>query len=320
MTSSFQRHLAISLLTALACGTAAGQSFDFVALGDLPYGSPEKAYPSYRALIQTINQIQPEFSIHVGDIKSGSTQCSDQELLNQREHFGMYAGAVVYTPGDNEWTDCHRGNNGSYDPLERLAFLRQHFFPSGRSLGQRPLTLENQSSAMPAHARYVENVRFVHQKVLFVTLHLVGSNNNFETRNPKAVAEYFERDKANIDWIESAFALAREKNHAALVFAWQADVQESKTLFDDFPAHSGFRNSVGQTLLPLAAQWGKPVLIVHGDTHEFRFDQPYKVNRKVLSNVTRLEVPGAGDVRAVRVTVDTRQPQPFRVNLIQPAL
>ena len=31
---------------------------------------------------------------------------------------------LVYTPGDNEWTDCHRANNGAYNPLERLAFVR----------------------------------------------------------------------------------------------------------------------------------------------------------------------------------------------------
>ena len=39
---------------------------------------------------------------------------------------------MIYVPGDNEWTDCHRANNGGYDPLERLAFLRAMFYP-GRS-------------------------------------------------------------------------------------------------------------------------------------------------------------------------------------------
>jgi hypothetical protein len=49
----------------------AQQAFSFVALGDLPYGSPEKAYGPYRALIERINQVGPDFSIHVGDFKSG---------------------------------------------------------------------------------------------------------------------------------------------------------------------------------------------------------------------------------------------------------
>jgi hypothetical protein len=105
-----------------------GQSaFSFVALGDLPYGAPDKAGPPYRALIDRINLIDPVFSVHVGDIKSGSTLCSDEEFAQQKIHFQRFKGAVVYTPGDNEWTDCHRVNNGSFDPLERLGKIRQMF-------------------------------------------------------------------------------------------------------------------------------------------------------------------------------------------------
>ena len=59
------------------------QSFSFVALGDHPYGVAEKSYPPYRALISAINRARPAFSIHVGDFKSGSTVCSDQEFLEQ---------------------------------------------------------------------------------------------------------------------------------------------------------------------------------------------------------------------------------------------
>jgi hypothetical protein len=60
---------------------------------------------------------------------------------------------------------------------------------------------------------------------------------------------------------------------------------------------------MGETLLPLAKKWGKPVLVVHGDSHQFRIDQPFKLEKKPLANVTRLIVPGASDVRAVKVTV-----------------
>ena len=38
-----------------------------------------------------------------------------------RADFDRFADPLVYTPGDNEWTDCHRANNGGYNPLERLA-------------------------------------------------------------------------------------------------------------------------------------------------------------------------------------------------------
>jgi hypothetical protein len=302
--------------TLIVGATAAqAQGFSFVALGDLPYGAPDKAYGPYRALIERINRLKPSFSLHVGDIKSGSTRCSDEEFSAQLEHFSRYAGAVVYTPGDNEWTDCHRANNGGYDPLERLDALRQRFFDGEKSLGQNPIRLESQARLMPEHGRQVENQRWQQQDVLFATVHLVGSNNNLESRDPRAAAEFFERDAANVAWIRAAFEQAEQRKAKALVLAFQADMLEPRSANEDFPGHSGFRRSVGQTLLPLARQWGKPVLVIHGDSHRFMIDQPFTLDKKPLSNVTRLEVPGAQDVRAVRVEVNGDQ---FAFELVSP--
>ena len=295
----------------------AQQAFSFVALGDLPYGSPEKAYGPYRALIERINQVGPDFSIHVGDFKSGSTLCSDEEFANQREHFQRFKGALVFTPGDNEWTDCHRSNNGGYDPLERLAALRKVFFKPGQSLGSQPLRVQSQAQRMPAFASYVENLRWQHQGVQFNTVHIVGSNNNLEARDAAASREFYERDAANIAWIQSAFADAASQNPSLIVFAFQADVFDSKSIYEDFPSWSGFRQSIGETLLPLAQRWGKPVLVIHGDSHKFKLDQPFSLNRQPLSNITRLIVPGASDVRAVKVTVQPSAALSFE--LISPA-
>ena len=308
---------AIGICLLWAAATVQAQpAFTFVAMGDLPYGSPEKAYGSYRALIDRINQEAPAFSVHVGDFKSGSTLCSDEEFSNQLDHFQRFKGAVVYTPGDNEWTDCHRSNNGKYDPLERLAALRQRFFKPGASLGQQPMPVQNQSTVAAPFARYVENVRWVHQGVMFATVHIVGSNNNLESRDMAATREFFERDAANVAWIKATFEQARLQQATAVVLAFQADVLENKTLWEDFPGWSGFRTSVGETLLPLANSWGKPVLVVHGDSHQFRLDQPFKLDKKPLNNVTRLIVPGASDVRAVKVTVKDAS---FSFEMLTPA-
>jgi hypothetical protein len=102
-----------------------------------------------------------------------------------------------------------------------------------------------------------------------------------------------------------------------IVFAFQADVFDSKSAYEDFPGWSGFRQSVGETLLPLAQRWGKPVLLIHGDSHRFKLDQPFTLNRQPLANVTRLIVPGASDVRAVKVTVHPGAALAFE--LISPA-
>jgi hypothetical protein len=309
------RFVVAPLLSVFVAHAALAQSFSFTALGDLPYGEPAKVYEPYRQLIQTINGNKTDFSIHVGDIKSGSTICSDTEFAEQKKHFDLFAGAVVYTPGDNEWTDCHRKNNGSFDPIERLQAVRNLYFKPGVSLGQKPLRLQNQSTEQPAHPKYIENARWMHKGVLFVTLHIVGSNNSFEVRDPKAVAEFFERDEANVQWIQAAYAYAAQQKARAIVFSMQADMFEEKEPVENFAAMSGFRRSIGETLLPLAEQWKKPVLLIHGDGHVFKIDQPFRHDKKPLRNVTRLEVPGASDVRAVRVQVSEHPVQPFAFEL-----
>ncbi len=292
--------------------------FSFVALGDLPYGSPQQSFPSYRRLIASINQVRPAFSIHVGDIKSGGSLCSNEAFESQRQHFDRFEQAVVYTPGDNEWTDCHRRSNGSYEPQERLRALRRLFFPDDRSLGAVPLAVQTQPSLMPEHAAYVENRRWWHRGVLFVTVHIVGSNNNRQPEVPGALEEFQARDAANRAWIRAAFEAARQSQARALVLAMQGNPLLGRNLFEDFPKSSGFRESIGQTLLPLAAASDWPVLLIHGDTHRPRMDQPFRLGREPIGQLYRLEVPGDTDVRAWRVTIHPAKASPFEVQLIEP--
>jgi len=302
-SKSFRSFVGLCLI-ATALNLYAQQAFSFVALGDLPYGNVPSSQEYYARLIERINQNSTPFSIHVGDFKSGSTLCTDDEFSKQLNNFQSYSSAVIYTPGDNEWTDCHRSNNGSFDPLERLSLVRKMFFRQKQSLGKYPIQLESQSLTHPNFTEFVENQRWRHLGVLFNTLHIVGSNNNFESRSPSAVNEFFRREQANVAWIRDAFSLATSQKADVIVFAFQADVFESKSSYEDFPGSSGYRKTIGETLLPLAQKWGKPVLIIHGDSHRFKIDQPFILNMKPLTNVTRLVVPGADDVRAVEVTVN----------------
>ena len=307
-SNRLQRFVIAAGLALLATASQA-ERFDFVALGDMPYGPRDKAYPPYENLIGLVNRAQPAFTIHVGDFKSGSSPCTDEEFENQRVFFNRFDAALVYTPGDNEWTDCHRSGG---DPIERLARLREMFFAQPLSLGKTPLAVQRQSDLMPPFALYRENLRFQRAGVLFVTLHIVGSNNNFEVRDIKAVQEFMARDAANIAWIRDAFEQARSLNARGMVFALQADPFETKMPWGDFPPHSGFTASIGETLLPLAEAWGQPVLLIHGDSHRFVIDQPFKgKSGRPMQNLVRLEVYGAPEVHAVRVTVDTDNPSVF---------
>ena len=65
--------------------------------------------------------------IHDGDFKSGSDRCDDATFEDRLHRFQASAHPFVFIPGDSEWTDCHRENNGAYEPLERLTKLRGMF-------------------------------------------------------------------------------------------------------------------------------------------------------------------------------------------------
>jgi hypothetical protein len=294
------RALFLTLLTTTA---AQAEPFNFVALGDNPYGEPAVVNPSFETLIAEINDHAPAFTIHIGDTKSGSTPCDDAMLTQQLTFMNSFATALIYTPGDNEWTDCHREKAGKFDPLERLAFIRKNYFADpAKSLGLAPIAVESQPTVMPDYATYVENRRFARDGVMFVTAHVVGSNNNFEIRDPKAVEEFFARDAANVAWLEYTFDKAIADQAKAVVVAFQADMFEFDFTKEDetFLRHSGFAK-FGPALVAKAAEFGKPVLIIFGDSHHYQVFRPFP---QTAANIMALEVYGETDMNAVEVSVD----------------
>ena len=304
-------HFLKPLLAALAivCSISAfAQPFKFVALGDMPYNIPDD-YVRYERLINDINKINPSFTIFIGDTKSGSSPCSDEYNLIIKKYFDQFSEPLIYSIGDNEWTDCHRPNAGSYDPIERLQGVRKTFFGSAMSLGKRRLQLSRQADLDIRYAKYVENSMWVKNHFLFVNLHIPGSNNNFE-RDDSAKQEYYSRNQANLSWIDEAFKLATSKKYSGIVLFYQADMFYSPTQATDLT--SGYRDTL-QTLTTHAQAFKKPVLLIHGDSHRLIIDQPLKSieQKNILENVLRLQVMGAEQVQAVEVQVNPAAQQPF---------
>jgi hypothetical protein len=285
--------------------------FEFVAIGDMPYNIP-KDYEKFDRLIGTINASKPSFTVHVGDIKSGSTACSDENFKKVFDQFQTFDGPLVYTPGDNEWTDCHRQNNGSYEPLERLAKIRSMFFPEiGKSLGRTTMAVESQAQVMAdKFSTFVENTRFVKNGVLFVVAHIVGSNNNLEPRDPKAAMEFFARDAANVAWINAAFAKAKAENLKAVVVVSQANPYDIKQEFPAVPSASGFIATI-KAIENGSKSFGKPILYIHGDEHRFVIDRMVGTDLKPIPMTTRLQVYGANQVHGVKVSVNPDSPGVF---------
>lgn len=279
------------------------KTFSFVALGDVPYTIPGD-YAKFDRLIAAVNAMKPAFTLHMGDIKSARTPCSDEVFKKALDQLQTFDGALVYTIGDNEWVDCHRNAAGGFNPRERLAKLREMFFANPeRSLGRSPIRVESQARLMPEHASYVENTHFAKNDVLFVGLHVPGSNNGFEAEDPEAVAEFFARDKANVAWLNAGFAKARDSNAKALVIFMQADFDEARLANGTMPRQSGFVRTL-DAIEAGATAFAKPVLLIHGDEHYFAI-QPLKNSRgQPIPGVTTLMVYGEDLVHGIRVLVD----------------
>jgi len=308
-------------------GVASG-SFSFGLWGDMPY---KKAGDDTKlpAVLQSINAANIAFSIYDGDIKDGSSKCTDDVYTDALKMFGAMVKPVVYVPGDNEWTDCHRTNNGGYDGLERLAHLRKVMYPTLNSLGQTTLTLEHQGKA--AGDKYVENVRFSQGPVMFVGLNVPGSNNNLimsakecgnksvrkQEQCDASNAEYLERDTANIAWLQDSFAKAKASGAKGVVLVVQADVGFDWPETEDadeslLPEFSGYRNFMAKVVEQTEAFKGQ-VLFVHGDTHFFKVDKPlYKPNR-LLTNFTRVQTFGSPNLHWVKVTVTPESDNLFAI-------
>jgi hypothetical protein len=308
--------------------SATPQKFAFGLWGDMPYKKAGDE-PKLPAVLQSINQSDIAFSLYDGDIKDGSSKCTDDVYTDALKMFGSMKMPVVYVLGDNEWTDCHRLNNGGMDPLERLAHIRRVMFPTTSSLGQTQIALEHQGKQ---GEKYVENTRFSHSGVVFTAINMPGSNNNLvlnakectskSARNAAqcdaANAEYLERDAANVTWLTAAFAQAKAQKALGLVLVVQGDPgfdlpETENTDESTAPGVSGYRHFMSQ-LVQQTEQFKGQVLFVHGDTHFFKLDKPLYNPGKLLSNLTRLQTFGSPSLHWVRVRVDPNSSNLFQVS------
>jgi hypothetical protein len=280
--------------------------------------------PVYEGLRDSMNSNGLSFSMHTGDIKSGSTLCNDlfygrfQQLANSLNM------PTTYTIGDNEWTDCHRANNGGYNPLERLAVIRSRFFNDqgvttlGGGTPLRVLTY----GIRP----YLENYYFDYRGITFGQLHVPGSNNDLydgvsqqcpptlNALDPNCTnvnAEFRARDAANIVSVRHLFNVARLNRSPAIVLVIQADFFPDNTNATVCNAASitvanaattlttGFQNFI-PALLTETANFAGRVLLVNGDSHIFRRCNPFRP----LTNIELVTVPGSGNIGYVKTTVN----------------
>jgi len=236
-------------------------------LGDTPYSQAEVG--KLDGLIGSINAQELAFVVHVGDIgtSAASQGCSDAWLEARKRQFARIRHPFVLLPGDNEWSDCHRHG---MDPLARLAQWRKLFCTDAPGLA-----LQRQPGAR------CENLRWQAGGMMFVGLNVPGRG-----RNPLRPQDM----EAVFEWLDESLALAESRRAGKIFVFLHAD-----PYFERNAPGDGFARL--RAVLATHAEWfaGRLVL-VHGDTHVHRDDEP-------LPGLRRIEVWGSPFVAWLRAAV-----------------
>jgi len=269
--------------------------------GDSPYGltpTDTTETDETAAFVASINaDPKVDLVVHVGDIHSGKQYCTESYDRTIYNLWAAFKNPLIYTPGDNEWTDCHKPGEGGHvqangapvgyadgNPVANLDLVRSIFFANpGYSLGGRKKQLLSQAidfaPDFSTDSNYVENVMWEQSKVLFVTLDVPGGSNNDsdnwygEARTQAQTDEIAQRSAADLRWLDAAFVQATKDSAEAVVVVLQADMWD---LDSKAVSHiANYEQFIG-SIASHAKSFGKPVLLFNGDSHHYRSDNPLK--------------------------------------------
>ena len=277
--------------------------------GDAPYGTSPTDDSQFRATPGFIDSVNadPQVSevLHVGDIHSGKQYCtagydkSIYDLWQGRPGSGSagFRDPLVYSPGDNEWTDCHKKAEGGNvtdangdpvdyangNPAANLDLIRSIFFAHpGQTLGSGAMRVVSQHDfhdpRHPSDGAYVENVLWRQNDTVFVNVNVPGGSNNdadpwygAATETPAQTTERTNRTAADLRWLDTAFQVARLTHASGVVIGAQADMWD----LDGKPAsHLANYEPIISEIATQTKALHRPVLMLNGDSHIYRSDNP----------------------------------------------
>ncbi len=284
----------------------------FSVIGDTPYGTSPTDFAQLNANPNFISAINQESSLsfvaHVGDTHAGKQYCTQDynvKILNQWSGFKI---PLIYTPGDNEWADCHKAKEGGGkyntatgaidyvvdskgnlvdyaggDPIANLGLIRSLYFSNpGKAFGGA-LAVHSQAlefdKANPIDKDFVENIWWMDSSgVLFVTVNIPGGSNNgtdpwygAPSMSPVQIQNVNNRTAAVLRWLDTAFAQAKSNNAKSVVIFTQADMWDNDGVT---PEHITQYKPYIDKMATNSLSFGKPVLLFLGDSHIYRSDNP----------------------------------------------
>jgi len=327
---------------AAACAFSAAPAFadddarTIAVFGDWPYG--QDLLDNAHGLINAINADRDvKLVMHVGDIHSGSMPCtgagyaidyvsktgsalaSSNPGWNQHvfARFQQFDKPLIYTPGDNEWADCHKSKQlSSGAPLAELASVRELFFAKpGKSLGKTEKRVISQAEAFddahPSDSQFVENVMWEDEGVVFATFNIPGGSNDDADlwtgafKNDAAQAqERADREGANARWLDAAFDFAARRHARAVVLGLQANMWDSEKVDGINPAKTNLDNYTPfvQKLATRSLAFARPVMLLNGDSHKYKADRPLVPSTGVPVTLNCENTPAGCDLSLIHKT------------------
>lgn len=287
--------IAFATLLLVGCQSAPTQ---FALIGDNPYA--DYNFPKYERMIDRINATPGiDWVLHVGDMKDGIGDCSDESLEQLYTMNSRFRMPFVLTPGDNDWFDCQREQSGGWDRLNRLEKLREIFYTTPVAL---PVMSQSATADFP---RYTENVYWMQSQVTFATVHLVGV-----TGEEGGMDLHEDLQSAAVAWLDVVFDAAKKADAKGVFLATQADIYpftgERHWLLSecpDCPLVRDYYEPFHEALLNHTRTFKQPIVLAVGDTHIFRVDKPLYDGEALVEHFTRVEAFGEDQVHWVRVVV-----------------
>ncbi|WP_226646535.1 hypothetical protein [Microbulbifer variabilis] len=331
----------------------------FAVYGDMPYMTAKREINGElltdkevldRYIVPKIRLKKDDirFVVHVGDYGRPGDTCKwgskRSQAIDFSDYFRWQNIGFFFTPGDNDWTDCNEERfkdtdvtGYNLDPLNNLKEIREWFFEaaardvstSNKDYKRAQFKIADVSFPLN-QSHYPENQMWQYGDMLFVTIHVVGSENGKQTRDNVSA-----RVTSNENWIDKAVDRVKSKNElSGLAIITHVDPfgdpykspwgdKDHKSEFSEYTrcAFSEDYNWLCKKLTDSAKKLrnlghtrDKPVLFIHGDTYPHCLDKPFPLQE----NLWRLNAAGDFDTLDADVVSFNRYytPRPFKAYTI----
>lgn len=316
------------------------KTWAFSVIGDTVYavGGVE---PFDRFIEEVLNEEENAFVAHIGDVQ---TQAKTVPPTNPNAAFGEFLSAwtaeefrafnrdqlftikhpLIVTPGDNDWAETTLGSFGSPvnpDPIGTLNAFRQVYYQEGTNV-RFPFKVALQPEEQPEFSAYVENRRWVLDKIVFVTVHTIGGVNGLNNPNLSVREESVVRIQANLAWLRLAFEVADEIGSPGVVILTHTTganptpttANPGNVTWDD--DRQGFAEMLQFIEQKADENEERQILYIYGDFHLGLMHNPYRkvvcpnisttsvFGTRAVGNLTAIQMPGYITYGRIRVIVN----------------